>query len=169
MGLKAVLSTIGLVVALSVSGAYGAELRWPKTGHIAFAFEVPAGWTYEEAGDFAGINANNHESALNLSFVSDKASQSKPLTTLAAEILDASQSEPYSATEPDSIGGVAGTAFISQSTNPGGIHIATRLILVRADPTHVAAMTILMVVGGDPADGPRMRSLISKVHLIGVK
>jgi hypothetical protein len=166
---KSMMLAVMLLAVFSGASANAETLRWPTTGQLAFTIELPQGWAFSDGGSQALISANNHESSLGLFLINDGDRQNEPLSTLAAEILEASQSPPYSETAPGGVAGISGTIFISTAANPNGVDVVTRLMLARIDATHVAALIDMMVEGGDPADRPRMDALISGVRLVGVQ
>ena len=155
---------LGAVFAAQAASA--AAVREPTTGDPAFAFDLPPGWTASsDAQSALRIADDDHSAFVYLVVMVDPTSTSN----IAADFLAAAGAEPYTATEPGTIAGLPGDAFISRFPGPGGITVALRLVLVKLDPSHCAAQTSVTLPNATPAQIAALTALLAQVRLTGLK
>ncbi len=158
---------LGLTV-LGISGARADSIRFPATGTPAYAFDLPTGWS--SAQDNFGnmrVTADDRSSALLLSFIVDPSVATATAPEVAVKIIKAAGAAPYTKSEPGSIAGIPGEAFITTMSNDRGVVIDMRLVLVKLDSSHYASLAILAARGISASSAAALNALVAQVRFAG--
>jgi hypothetical protein len=169
--------TIGLVcaagLAFAAAGALGVApaaradvYRVPLTGSPALAVDAPAGWRGE--ADPQGrivLTANDGSGIVELILIADPKLATMKEADMAAELFKSLGVPPYTRSEPDTIGGVRGQAFIGGKAGSGGA-FGVRLVLVRLDPTRMVLMVETTREPMTAAQSAALKQLIGRISLV---
>jgi hypothetical protein len=146
------------------------SLRTPKTGAPAMVLNVPSGWTagYDERGNLQYSSAD-HALNLQLNMIVDESLRSISLAALAARILKEGNLPPFADTQPGSIAGRTGEAFLSKKTFANGVSVNFMIVLVRLGPSTIASLGRVARDGLTAAQQAPLDEAIRKVRFIGVE
>ncbi len=139
--------------------------RLPKTGAPALTVPSPPGWTpdYDEFGNLL-LYAPDKSAALQLSMPSGAGIGLAAPSDLAALILKGAGAPPYDRTEPDSIDGEAGQAFISAIPEKA-VTVDIRVAIVKVDNDHVAVVAKLIRRDATSAQAADLNKLATRVTI----
>lgn len=146
------------------------ELRFPKEGSPAFLISLPAGWiTHEDQYNGIQILPTDHRSLVYLSMVRDPQYTGKPLMDLALAIGKPSNISHFPKTEPTSISGRNGTAFLGQMKNDKGTLLEVKMMIIPLEPDLWATETLLTSQNLNSAQVEALHTAVNGVTLTGVK
>lgn len=162
----ALMFTMALGLA-AFATAHAESYRVPQTGVPFLAVDVSQGWTARtDQWDNLQIIADDHAASLQLSMISDPRVDTTSMEDVAANIFKTAGAPPYARTEPDSIAGAPGQAFICVFP-VNGVALVLRLIIVKLDSMHYATMAVLARQSLTPAESAALNDLVAHVSIGG--
>jgi hypothetical protein len=152
-----------LLAAFLVAGpALADRVRTPDTGTPALSIDAPAGWEVR------------HE-AIGLLLVQPDGGRvvaagvvgglSAPLDEVAAAVISQLGSPPYSHSEAEAVGGLAGKAYDTTAVNNAGVSARMRLVLAQVDPTHVLVVYEITRADLPPTDAEALHAITATVTI----
>ena len=163
------LSATGVLVWTAAIGAAAADpYRVPKAGNPALVANPPAGWTVQyTAPNEAMISSADSMAILELEMISDPATAAKPLADVARDVLRRADLSPrWTSTEPESLAGLPGQAFIVSIARDGVPMGTARVVLAKIDASHIARLTEITLLKETP--GEEMAALKELVSHLGI-
>ncbi len=133
-----------VLVLLTPFAASAREVRFPEKGLPAFAFLLPDDWTTQEAaeGNMLLLSPNRHTViVINMAASADAPDKVAQGALVGAKAPEAKRKEPAE------ISGCPGVTLFSEMTNATGVHMELELTVVKADPAHCAAATLILADG----------------------
>ncbi len=153
-----------LLAGVRFTVARAEEARIPATGDPAYAFTVPAGWTtkYDPLGNLLlGDPSCSCRVSLSLVNVDTTATTT---AQFAAEVIKAAGAVPDPRTEPGSIAGMPGDAFLTTLKGPATV-VNFKLVLVKVDPSHLASMVVITPTAFSVRSAAVLDALLAQLQL----
>src|SRR6185312_7719982 len=169
-GLMFLFATAGILAGTAAIGAAAAETyRVPQAGSPALVADVPPGWQRQyTAPNELMITSADQWAVLEVSMIADPALAALPLPDVARQVFRNADLPRWGSSEPDSIGGHPGQAFIVTITRSGAPVGAARVILAKIDASHVARLTEIAVPKQtSPEDMAGLKEMISHLTVSG--
>jgi len=166
--LRFLFATTGILACTAAISAAAADTyRVPQTGNPALVADAPPGWTGQRVGQNEVVISSPGEMAVvELSIISDPATAAKPLPEVAAEVFDSAPLPRWTSSEPASVAGLPGQAFIT--TVDRGTPVLVRVIIAKIDANHVATVKeITMPKGTTPEQLSGLNGIVSHLSISG--
>lgn len=158
------------VLFAAANGAMAESYRLPKAGNPALAAEAPAGWKGQYTGaNEMMISSPDDMAILELEMIADPAMAAKSLDEIARDVLRHADLSPrWTDTQPESVAGIQGQAYIIPIARDGVPVGAAHLIVAKVDDKHVARLTAIILPKETPAEEQAaLKALISRVTVSG--
>lgn len=161
---------VALLVALGLSAAAPVRadtFRLPQDGEPAFEVDAPLSWsaTYDRYGNLHFLAADR-SSSFQVSMIGDPGVARTSAAAVAAQIYKSAGARPYERTEPGSIAGVNGEAFVGVLPI-NGIDLDLRVVLVRLDESHFACLSVLRRRGLTAEQSQALDHMLARVRFKG--
>ena len=156
-----------LALSLVLTNARAEILRQPPTGNPAFVVQTPDGWTGAmDAHSNLQISAPDKSVIVQYNLIANPTVATMQPDAVAKAVFEAAHLPPYASTEPDAIAGVAGTAYIGQTTS-GTALIDVRLIVARLDADHYALICEIKRRDISAASAASMAAMVAGTTVTG--
>ena len=144
----AMLAAAAAMLTATAAAASADTFRIPESGTPALVAEAPAGWTGQSVRkDEMTMQDASDQAILEMSVISDPAMAAKSLPDIAHQILVAADLSPrWTSTEPDTIAGLQGQAFIEPIARDGQPVGLARVVVAKIDAGHVARLTEITLI-----------------------
>lgn len=144
--------------------------RVPEAGSPALLADSPPGWSAQYVRkDELTLSSADDLAVVEISVISDPVLAAKPLPEVARQVLISADLSPkWNSTEPDSIAGVQGQAFIEPIARDGVPVGLARLVVARIDAGHIARLTeITLIKVTTPEEEAALKTIISRLRIAG--
>jgi hypothetical protein len=166
--LPAVVRSATIAVAICLAGSVAAkDLRYPQSGPVAFALNLPDTWTtkVDDSGNLL-VNSPDRSSALTLTVTPEDANSLK-LTAdqFANAALAIAKAEPFNKHEPSSIGDKSADGYYSRMVNPSGVKIDVKMNVIKSVQNYIVSETILNVASITRAQLDTLATVLKGISL----
>lgn len=161
----------GFLVWSAATHAASAEAyRVPKAGNPGLVAQAPPGWTgrYDMPNEVT-ISSPDNMAILEVELISDAATAAKPLPDVARLVLRSADLSPrWTSTEPESVAGLEGQAFIVPIARDGVPVGLAHLVIAKIDAGHVVRVTEITLPKETPAEeAATLKDVVSHLSISG--
>jgi hypothetical protein len=159
------------VVALSCANTGWAEnARLPAEGTPALSVDLPPDWHQKPVDEYGNLDIMHADRHVGIRLaVNEGAFDKVRLRDMAAIQIKTAGFPPYSRTEPGSVSGHAGEAFVGSGANGKGVGLDYRIVWVKVSSTHGIMVARLAATGASPKELEALDAMVNSVRLIVAK
>lgn len=168
-GLKILLASACVLVG-TASLASAETFRMPKSGNPAVVAEAPRGWTGQNTGaNELTISSPDNMALLEVQVISDPAMVAKSLPDIAHQVfINADLSPRWSETQPETVAGLQGQAFIEDIARDGVPVGLCRIVIAKIDAGHAVRLTEITLPKDTPPDQvTELKNMVAHLTISG--